>query len=108
MTDIYQPHTIDVLTWLQGWYASRADGDWEHSFGIEIGTLDNPGWRVAIGVSGTDLAERPFDRQEIHRSEHDWLVAWLDDSQWQLACGPLNLAEGLTRFRNWAGDIPRH
>ena len=33
---------------LQHWYESQCDGDWEHEFGVKIGTLDNPGWMVDI------------------------------------------------------------
>jgi hypothetical protein len=95
----------DALTWLQGWYAAHTNGDWEHEYGIEISTLDNPGWRVAIDLDDTDLEARDFERKDLHRSEHDWLVIWVDDRKWQLACGPLNLAEGLDAFRAWAGDI---
>jgi len=33
----------DDLTWLMNWYVAQCDGDWEHRFGFEIGTLENPG-----------------------------------------------------------------
>jgi hypothetical protein len=33
----------DLLRWLQDWHAGQCDGDWEHSYGVDIGTLDNPG-----------------------------------------------------------------
>jgi ribosomal protein L37E len=36
----------DLLSKLSDWYAAQCDGDWEHEFGIHIGTLDNPGWSV--------------------------------------------------------------
>ena len=76
----------DVLTWIEGWYTAQTDGDWEHQFGLRIDTLDNPGWSVAIDVTETDLADRRFDRLEVHRSEDDWLVVWVGDSKWQMAC----------------------
>ena len=37
-----------VFQRLQKWYKSQCNGDWEHSFGIKIETLDNPGW-IEIG-----------------------------------------------------------
>lgn len=39
---------------LERWYASQCDDNWEHSYGIRIDTLDNPGWRIAFasGVEG--------------------------------------------------------
>ncbi|WP_081062456.1 Imm53 family immunity protein [Burkholderia cepacia] len=39
---------IDSLTALQRWYESRCDGVWEHAHGIEVVTLDNPGWKVKL------------------------------------------------------------
>jgi hypothetical protein len=95
---INEPDRPDVLTWLQGWYADQTDGDWEHAYGIKIDTLDNPGWAVVIDLAGTSLFNEVFDRREVHRSEDDWFVVWRENDQWQLACGPLNLAEGLCQF----------
>ena len=39
---------MDALNWINGWFQSNCDGDWEHGFGITIETLDNPGWCVKI------------------------------------------------------------
>lgn len=33
---------MDILKWLENWYSSNCDGDWEHLYGITIRTLDNP------------------------------------------------------------------
>lgn len=27
----------DVLTWQQSWYSVHTDGDWERSYGVEVG-----------------------------------------------------------------------
>lgn len=89
------------LVWLQAWYASQCDGDWEHGEGISIDSLDNPGWRVRIDVGRTDLADRTFDRKTIERGEHDWIQAWVEEGKWEAACGPLNLGEALHVFRAW-------
>ena len=32
---------MSLIRWLEEWYKSQCDGDWEHLFGVEIGTLDN-------------------------------------------------------------------
>jgi len=44
---------IDPLRALEDWYASVCDGDWEHTYGVKIGTLDNPGWTVDIDLRQT-------------------------------------------------------
>jgi hypothetical protein len=35
------------LSRLSTWYQSQCDERWEHSFGLKIETLDNPGWGYA-------------------------------------------------------------
>lgn len=92
----------DPLGDLQAWYLAHCDGDWEHSNGVSISTLDNPGWRVEIALSETDLERRPFDRLEDNRTADDWIVCWKDQASFRCACGPLNLAEALTIFLGWA------
>ena len=50
---------------MQDWYLQMCDGDWEHSYGVEIKTLDNPGWNVEIDLTGTlfeDLNRSPQPR----------------------------------------------
>ena len=49
------------------------DGDCEHDEGVEITTLDNPGWSVRVNVAGTELDRRPFERVTVDRSEDHWV-----------------------------------
>ncbi len=56
---------------LQNWYASNCDGDWEHSFGIRIETLDNPGWLVTIDLEDTRLEQASLTHDFDH-SDTDW------------------------------------
>lgn len=90
-----------LLVWLQGWYSSLCDGDWEHAEAIHIGTLDNPGWRVRIPLVATCWETKPFERTEVQRDEHDWVHAWVEDGFYHSACGPTNLSEALFIFREW-------
>ena len=99
----YDERRPDVWTWLQSWYAQQCNDDWEHGYGVQVGTLDNPGWSVTIQLVGTPLEGREWrERYEMHRSEDDWCEAWVDDAVYNAACGPLNLAEALHVFRVWA------
>jgi hypothetical protein len=93
---------MDSLTWLQSWYLSQCDGDWEHHHGIEIGNLDNPGWSVKIALTDTELANRPFMALGDNRAEHDWIDCRVDDGVFNGSGGPLNLTEILDVFRRWA------
>jgi hypothetical protein len=36
------------------------------------------------------------------RTEDDWMHAWVEDSAWNGAGGPLNLAELIRTFLAWA------
>lgn len=91
-----------ALQWLQAWYAVQCDSEWEHGYGVEIGTLDNPGWTVKINLTGTYLEDRAYVDARIERGGHDWVRTWVSDKSFQAACGPLNLGEALTAFRTWA------
>src|SRR5690242_15068471 len=92
----------DIIRWLETFYASCCDGDWEHQSGITITTLDNPGWSVTVEIGGTLLEKIPFSRVEIERSERDWVQCWVQNTAWQARGGPHNLGEILEILRSWA------
>jgi hypothetical protein len=75
--------TMGTLQQLQQWYQAHCDGEWEHAYGVEIGTLDNPGWSVRIDLVATPLAKQAFT--EIKRLENDtngFVVAfWMASSK---------------------------
>jgi hypothetical protein len=80
------------IVWLQRWYLSqwRQDRD-----------ARQPGWQLLIDLHGTDLADLPFTAQKIERTEADWLRCRVADEKFQAACGPENLEEALSAFRQW-------
>ena len=67
-----------LLTRLQNWYLTNCDGDWEHSYGISINTLDNPGWIIKIDLSDTCLQDSHYDKQ-IDNGIFDWLFIKITD-----------------------------
>lgn len=91
-----------VLEWLQRWYTEQCNGDWEHEWGVKIETLDNPGWSVVVDLEDTDLEAREYSKMDIKRGETDWFFTQVQDQRFSAACGPGNLAEVLTIFREWA------
>lgn len=62
-----------VLGELEQWYESECKEDWEHQFGVSIGTLDNPGWTVTIDLDSKSLAQKPFQTVEDLRPGRDWI-----------------------------------
>jgi hypothetical protein len=101
----------DNLNWLSQWYLAQCDSDWEHSYGVKIDTLDNPGWSLKIELMDTALDGRPFERV-AHGEPSDDLEEWQRTGSWWLAavkgnvfeahCGPLDLPKIIGLFRQWA------
>ena len=92
----------DTLSRLEAWYVRQCDGEWEHTYGIHVDTLDNPGWTVRIDLTDTDLTEKAFELVTTERTDEDWLVCRIEQGQFTIACGPRNLGEALTVFLDWA------
>jgi hypothetical protein len=86
------------IEWLQGWYHSHCDGDWEHDRRIRISTLDNPGWSLYVNLEGTAKAESVVPRSLVERSENDWVSILVKDSQFEAHGGPGNLFEMIRLF----------
>ena len=88
---------------LQRWYLSQCDGEWEHRYGVQIQTLDNPGWMLDVDLVGTGLEDRPFPPEPLEqRSETDWIHCRIENRQFRAAGGPTNLTEMIERFLAWA------
>lgn len=106
----------DNLTWLSEWYLAQCDGDWEHSYGVKVDTLDNPGWSLKIELADTSLEKRAFKR-EAHGTPSDDLDQWRSTGSWWIAdvkdrvfeafCGPRDLQAVIGIFRRWAEQTAR-
>ena len=97
-------HSVPVetpISLLEKWYFERCNGDWEHSWGVKIETLDNPGWRLRINLNETRAENRVLERTRIDRSENDWMMYWVEERVFHAACGPLNLSEAIKVFIGW-------
>ena len=86
---------------IEKWYACQCNGGWEHSYGLKIDTLDNPGWTVQIDLNETRKQDSVLKRIEIERTKDDWIQYWVEKKQFQIVCGPLNLNEALDIFVSW-------
>ena len=108
---------MESLDDLQVWYASQCDGDWEHSYGIRIETLDSadpklgrgapPGWFVTVELDDTELEDRPFaELKDNYDEETAWMRCWRDGTSFKGACGPLRLGDVIEAFLVWAAASP--
>ncbi len=89
------------LQLLQNWYVVQCDGDWEHSYGISIETLDNPGWKLTVDLAGTDAEHRSLAHVKIERSESDWIHYRVAEQKFEAFMGPDCLPEGIRTFLTW-------
>ena len=83
---------------LESWYSEQCNSDWEHSWGLSIQTIDNPGWHVEIDLVETAWAGVviAFSREE--RSESNWIQFEVRDNKFVGSGGVGNLAELLRCF----------
>ena len=93
-------HPVFFHTWLESYYSSNCDGNWEHSDGITIYTIDNPGWSIKDNLKETPLEnKRPFENYVVERTENDWVHCRLKDGCFEAFGGPKNLNEILAFFK---------
>jgi len=89
----------DLMEMLQDWYAAQCDGVWEHSYGVAINTLDNPGWNVRInGVSSREEVHLCIDRDD---EDIDWVDIIATESEFRGRGGAKNLQEILAYALDW-------
>ena len=91
----------DDFSWLQQWYQDYCNGSWEHSYGISLKNIDNPGWSLTVDLEDTQLEYTNFQQIKIDRSEQDWIFCEVKDLKFEARCGARNLPEVLRVFRHW-------
>lgn len=93
---------MDLLIWLQNWYQSQCDGDWEHLYGVKIDTLDNPGWMVSIDLKETELENKPFCEVRTDNGESDWIICSVKNGIFEGIGDAGKLTEIIRIFKEWA------
>lgn len=96
----------DPLSWLQDFYATLCDGDWEHSYGCDIGNIDNPGWMLKFDFTDTEYETATFGCVRIERSETDWLDCRKEGAIFASAGGVKNLWEMISMLRQFVEAAP--
>jgi hypothetical protein len=61
------------LSLLEQWYAAQSHGDWEHSWGVSIDAVDNPGRSISINFDETRAETRNLERLKMVRTANDWI-----------------------------------
>ncbi|WP_335872624.1 immunity 53 family protein [Bacillus sp. 2205SS5-2] len=95
---------MDTLSKIQNWFTKQCNGDWEHGYGINISTLDNPGWAVKINLIQTNLEEIEISTVDIKRNENDWIYCEVKNEMFFGYGGSGNLTEILEVFLKISED----
>ena len=90
---------VEILGWIEQWYRGHCDGDWEHQYGVEIGTVDNPGWYVKIDLMGTSLENKTMQYVLFEEAEDDWYGMSMKQNVFHGAGDPTKLTLLLKTFR---------
>ena len=87
---------------MQAWYAAECNGEWEHTYGIVIETLDNPGWRLRVDLAETSLRNEDFEALARETSPQNWIDCRVKDEAFLGHGGARNLEEIINVFLDWA------
>jgi hypothetical protein len=99
---------MDSLALLQQWYLQECNEDWEHTYGVKIETLENPGWILEIDLIGTPLEGERFEPvhygmfEEAEGSGNEWILCKVENNKFSASGGPLKLTEIINVFLRWA------
>jgi hypothetical protein len=89
----------NIFNWLQEWYISQCDGEWEHDEGIKIQSSDNPGWIIEINVKDTEAEYFNVPWKLNERSENDWFGYRIENGMYSAAGDPTKLSFLLSIFK---------
>ncbi len=79
----------ETIERIQDWYKINCNGDWEHSYGFKIETLDNPGWAIKIDIAETALENLEFQREyQNPKNDSDWFQIRTENKILNIYCGP--------------------
>ena len=111
------PSIWPTIEGIQHWFYENCDGDWEHSFGLQITTMDNPGWDVKIDIRETVLegleifeefegarTERDLLPANAYDANYDWYRIWIEQSMFRAYCAPKRLGFVLDIFLRYAKE----
>lgn len=108
---------MDTLEWIENWYRSQCDGDWEHGNVIKIESLDNPGWSIKIDLTDTDLQDLVIEYKLVEGDEvyvdafgttqtADWYGFAVEDRKYDAIGDPGKLQFLLETFRRLVEEHP--
>ena len=95
----------ELLSKLAEWYSEQCNGEWEHGSGVEISTLDNPGWMLKANLRDTPAEHNDFEAVSIDNGERDWLSGSKKNGEFVAAGDPSKLPAILEHFLKFVGKL---
>ena len=92
---------MDIINWIEDWFLSQCDGNWEHQYGVEISNCDNPGWQINIDLRFTPFETFKKEWELIEKSNTDWYGVKIEDGVYNAAGDPKKLKFLLEGFRTF-------
>jgi hypothetical protein len=96
---------MEILDWIQHWFKTNCDGEWEKNEIIQITTLDNPGWEVEIDISKTSIANLEVKWILNENSKHDWYGVKIENQRFIAAGDAAKLTFLLDLFKQMIDKI---
>lgn len=93
---------MNPVEFLQSWYQAQANGEWEHTRGVTIESLDTPAWMVTVDLAGTALDGHSIAAIKEERSARDWLLCEVEHNQFCGQGDSQKLLAILEIFQRWA------
>lgn len=86
--------------WLQQFFQSNCDGDWEHDNGCTIETASDPGWKFTFNLRGTSYEHLNLEELEDHQAPINWLRCKVENSTFIAFCSPRRLEDCISILRD--------
>ena len=96
----------DNLEWLDHWYRRQCNGEWEHSRGVRLESLDDPGWRLTIHLAGTTAANTVPQRLNLDTPCGEWINCAISEDRFQGSGDLRKLEQIIGVFRQWVDATP--
>ena len=91
----------DNLEWLEDWDQSQCNGVWEHKRGVNLESLEAPGWRLTIHLIGTSATNVRPQRLNLDTPCGEWINCSISGDRFQGSGDPRKLEQIIGVFRQW-------
>lgn len=90
----------EQFDWLQRFFLSNCDGQWEHYYGCKIDTMSDPGWRLEFDLTGTLYSGATLDLLEDQTGPLVWMKCEIVDGVFKAQCAPRQLGDCIQILRD--------